>query len=192
MSTGFTRNRQIYRVATDDTGQNWDRYNLLTNALSVDCEDGQNVESKIGNLKGIITSNNDLNNSDSSALQNKAVDVRIFKNTVQARVKDYNIPANQNQNLNFFQFVNDDNTYGYMNRAITTDPNLIYDYFKPFEDNNFTKNGFLGSAYKQVGIVPTALNTNKTAQRKTYDFYDSYDNEYNTSITSSNVVEPTI
>ncbi len=56
MSTINQVDRKAYRILTDATKKIWSQINFLTNAKSVDCEDGQTVESKIGAMKGITTS----------------------------------------------------------------------------------------------------------------------------------------
>lgn len=45
--------RKVYRVLVDKATRAWKRINLLTNASSVDCEDGMTVEDKIGSFLGL-------------------------------------------------------------------------------------------------------------------------------------------
>ena len=56
MATENIKNRKIYRICTDATNKVWDRINFLTNATSVDAADGDNMETKVGAIKGITTS----------------------------------------------------------------------------------------------------------------------------------------
>ena len=48
--------RKIYRVLIDQLNKVWERVYFLTNAKSVDAEDGENLETKVGAIKGITTS----------------------------------------------------------------------------------------------------------------------------------------
>ena len=50
------KNRKIYRICSDAANKVWDRINFLTSATSVDAEDGDNLEIKVGAIKGITTS----------------------------------------------------------------------------------------------------------------------------------------
>ena len=50
------KQRKIYRICTDAVNKVWDKIYFLTNATSVDAEDGDNLETKVGAIKGITAS----------------------------------------------------------------------------------------------------------------------------------------
>ena len=52
------KNRKIYRICTDASKKIWDRINFLTNATSVDANDGDSLETKVGAIKGITADTN--------------------------------------------------------------------------------------------------------------------------------------
>lgn len=52
------KNRKAYRICTDADNKVWDRINFLTNAMSVDANDGRTLEEKVGGIKGITTETN--------------------------------------------------------------------------------------------------------------------------------------
>ena len=52
------KSRKIYRICTDAENKVWDRINFLTNAASVDAADGQSLEDKVGQIKGITDATN--------------------------------------------------------------------------------------------------------------------------------------
>lgn len=58
MATENVKSRKAYRILTDPINKVWDRINLLTNAQSVDADDGQNLETKVGKIKGITKDTN--------------------------------------------------------------------------------------------------------------------------------------
>lgn len=47
------KSRKIYRICTNAEEKKWDRIYFLTNAASVDAADGQSLEDKVGQIKGI-------------------------------------------------------------------------------------------------------------------------------------------
>ena len=55
MATEIIRDRKIYRILTDATNKVWDRINFLTNAKSVDADDGKSLETKVGAINGITS-----------------------------------------------------------------------------------------------------------------------------------------
>lgn len=56
MPTENLKQRKIYRICTDAANKVWDKIYFLTNATSVDANDGDNLETKVGAIKGITTS----------------------------------------------------------------------------------------------------------------------------------------
>lgn len=56
MASENIKERKIYRVLVDELNRVWERIYFLTNAKSVDAEDGENLETKVGAIKGITTS----------------------------------------------------------------------------------------------------------------------------------------
>lgn len=56
MASENIKERKIYRVLTDEANKIWERIYFLTNARSVDADDGNNLETKVGAIKGITTS----------------------------------------------------------------------------------------------------------------------------------------
>lgn len=56
MATENIKERVIYRALTDERNRVWDRYNFVTSAKSVDADDGIDLETKVGAIKGITTS----------------------------------------------------------------------------------------------------------------------------------------
>lgn len=53
MSNESIKSRKYYRV---HNGESWDRMHFVTDANSVDANDGDNMETKVGAIKGITTS----------------------------------------------------------------------------------------------------------------------------------------
>lgn len=56
MASENIKERKIYRVLIDELNRVWERIYFLTNARSVDADDGENLETKVGAIKGITTS----------------------------------------------------------------------------------------------------------------------------------------
>ena len=56
MASENIKERKIYRVLIDELNKVWERIYFLTNARSVDADDGDNLETKVGAIKGITTS----------------------------------------------------------------------------------------------------------------------------------------
>lgn len=56
MASENKKERKIYRVLIDEVNKIWERIYFLTNARSVDADDGDNLETKVGAIKGITTS----------------------------------------------------------------------------------------------------------------------------------------
>lgn len=58
MATENLKERKIYRILTNATSKAWDKIAFWTTAKSVDAADGNNLETKVGAIKGITTSTN--------------------------------------------------------------------------------------------------------------------------------------
>jgi hypothetical protein len=58
MASENIKQRKIYRICSDAANKIWDRIYFLTNAASVDANDGLDMETKVGAVKGITTSTN--------------------------------------------------------------------------------------------------------------------------------------
>ena len=56
MATENIKERVLYRVLTDEKSRVWERCNFVTSARSVDADNGENLETKVGAIKGITTS----------------------------------------------------------------------------------------------------------------------------------------
>ena len=117
------KNRQVYRICTDEVEKTWDRINFLTNGASVDCLDGQTVEQKIGSIKGITS-------SDSVNTAGFLADATMVKNVKQQLTS---------QSGSSFQFSNINGVLGYSAGGADT--------FRPF--NNFSLNPD-GIQYKHI------------------------------------------
>lgn len=52
------KERKIYRILTNSASKAWDKIAFWTTAKSVDAADGNNLETKVGAIKGITTSTN--------------------------------------------------------------------------------------------------------------------------------------
>ncbi len=85
MATENIRDRKIYRILVDEVNKVWDRLNFLTNARSVDADDGENLETKVGAIKGITTSTTVTENG--WAADAKSMNNRI--NELKKSVADY-------------------------------------------------------------------------------------------------------
>ena len=55
MATESIKSRKYYRI---NNGTSWDRMHFVTDANSVDANDGDTLETKIGAFKGVTTSTN--------------------------------------------------------------------------------------------------------------------------------------
>lgn len=58
MSSENIKERVVYRILTDERNRVWERCNFVTSARSVDADDGENLETKVGAIKGITTDTN--------------------------------------------------------------------------------------------------------------------------------------
>ena len=55
MANEIIKSRKYYRI---NNGTNWDRMHFVTDANSVDANDGDTMETKVGAIKGITTDTN--------------------------------------------------------------------------------------------------------------------------------------
>lgn len=67
------KERKIYRILTNSASKAWDKIAFWTTAKSVDAADGNNLETKVGAIKGITTSTN-------TTTTGYAADATVIKN----------------------------------------------------------------------------------------------------------------
>ncbi len=116
MASENIKERKIYRVLIDELNKVWERIYFLTNARSVDADDGDNLETKVGAIKGITTSTTVT--EEGWAADAKTVNERIID--IKDKIDTGEYP---------FYIDYKDGKYGY-----NTDPNRGADTFVPFKN----------------------------------------------------------